>query len=522
MNTICKVTLSIALAVIATNVSAQTLTSNEKRHLRIEALQMLDRYEQNANLSNGEECIEFRYLFPDEGISIFNDLLGVSTVDTLAIDEYIELGANNVRHATTTIKDVRVDRIWSTPKADMIELSFKKNILFTNECGAIIDAGRYFGGDYPMKAVIAYNKEMKDARIVSLKGDVPSRRQRLEPGFTYVDSISPRDRDVKVNGQFLTFSHGQALVPANPKFEYYDDDANMKVQTVVEDGCTHYALHFKPMRWRIKVYGDISLGSPYSFKCPDNLATTGTNTDFGLDVGYVFPSKSKFKIGAFIGLGYSMGKVDVGIDYMAYNYSAPSSADMDGDTYQRYYTLSNMKQNVTLGRFYVPIYADFEFRAHRIVSVFADLGFKLLFNVASKVGNVSGESDSWGVYPQYDNLVMNDEWLNDFGKRPIDAVIQNSDWLSSFSADMFVGLGVRIKIYGPLSLDAGVRYQIGLTDIGKFTGNAGNLSGGEILEANAPVTYTVKDGTHVNSLTNYLSSLKTQGLKLNVGLVVKF
>lgn len=522
MNTISKIAISSILTATALGAGAQSLTQNEKRHLRIEALQLLDRYEQTSNLSDYEESIEFRYLFPDEGINIFNDLLGVSTADSLNVDDYVEQGQEYLGHSTTTLKDVKVDRIWSTPEANMIELSFKKQIEFSTKCGAYIDAGAYFGGDYNMTAVIASNKETGDTRIVSLTGTTASNRKRLDPEFTYVEHTSPRDFEVKANGDLLTFSHGQALVPTDVKFEYADDDVDLKVKTVAKGKCTHYELQYRPKPFRVKVYGDISLMTPFSIKTPGDVTAKSSDTDFGVDFGYVIPSKSKFKVGVFLGLGYSMAKVDLALGSLSYNYDAPAAADMDGDTYRRYYTLSDFSQRLSLGRVAMPLYADFEYRAHKIVSVYADLGVRLLFNAAVKEDNLTGQSDSWGVYPQYDNLVMHDTWLNDFGERPLDATFAKAEGLSSFGADLLVGLGIRVKIYGPLMFDAGIRYQMGLTNISKAGNGALNLVDGATAEANAPVTYTVSGGTHVNSLSGYISSLKTQSLKLNVGLIMKF
>lgn len=512
---------ALGLALIGGNAPAETLSRGQKHAFNVEALRLLENYEDFGGVRSDAEVSDFRALFPPEGINVYNDLLGLSMADSLSIDEYTSLMQGNARNALVRLKNIRKKKAWEDSRSWLLSLTFDKELMFTTKCGAIIDASNYYGGDYTYEAVVAMDKESNDIYIVSLKGAPTSPRHRLPTNFTFVEFSSPLDSAVTVGGERLKFSHGQALVPRDATFEYFDEDANLKVHNVGDDECMHYELSFKPMRWRVKAHADISLGAPYSFTSSSAIGTSVSATDFGVDVGYIFPSKSRFKIGVFAGIGYSTGHLDMNVDKLDYNYEAPSSADMDGDTYRRYYELSDMRQNISLNFLSVPVYANFEYRFSRRISAFVNLGVKTYFNAGSKADPFTGKSYSYGIYPQYDDLRIDDSWLNNFGSSEFSSTSDDID-IKGFSADILAGAGIEVKIYGPLSINAGISYQFGVTDVISSTNNDTSLSGGTITQQQAPVTYQVEGGTQVKSLVNYLGSVKRQSLKLNVGLVYKF
>ena len=513
---------ALGLTFVSAASQAQTLTRAQKHTFNVEALRMLDSYEDYGGMHTEAESADFRALFPPEGINVYNDLLGLSVADSLSVDDYVSLLEQKSRNALVRLKNIRKKKFWEDSRSWFLGLTFDKGIMYTTLCGAIIDASNYYGGDYTYEAVVAMDKETNDIYIVSLKGAPASQRRRLPSDFTFVEFNSPLDSAVTVDGERLRFSHGQALVPRDAEFVYFDDDANLKVRKEGDDACAHYAFSFKPMRWRVKAHADISLGSPYSISDGDGINTSVSATDFGVDVGYIFPSKSKFKIGVFAGLGYSTGKLDLSLDKLDYNYDAPASADMDGDTYRRYYELSDMKQDVSLNFLSLPVYAHFEYRFSRRISAFVDLGVKAYFNAGSKANPFTGKSYSYGIYPQYDDLRIDDSWLNGFGESAFASDSSDDIDIKGFSADVLAGAGVEIKVFGPLSVDLGVSYQLGVTDVLGSASQSGALAGGAITEGMAPVTYQVAGGTQVKNLATYLGSVKRQSLKLNVGLVFKF
>lgn len=503
-------------------VMGESLTNAQRHAFNVEALRMLENYEEYSGLRDDVEKSYFRSLFPEQGIYLYNDLLGLSDADSIQIDRYIDLMGEKARNTLVKIKNIRKSGFREDKNNWLMMLTFEKEILMTTSCGAIIDAAAYYGGDYIYEAVVAMDKVSNDMFIISLKAKPAAPKRHLPTDFTFVELVSPLDSAVTSGGKRLKFSHGQALVARDAEFSYSDDDANMKVHNVGDAECSHYTFSFHPMRWRVKAHADISLGKPYSLGKADLIDSSVSATDLGVDVGYMFPSKSKFKIGVFAGIGYSTGAIDLNVGKLEYNYEAPSSADIDGDTYRRYYELSGLGQKMNLNFFSVPVYADFEYRFSRRIAAYVNLGVKAYFNAGSKVSEMSGESYSYGVYPQYDNLVISDSDYNGFGASEITASSLEGVDIKGFSLDLLAGLGAEVKIVGPLSVYLGVSYQLGVTDVMTPPSDIGTMVSGDITESQAPVTYQVANGTSVKSLTDYLGSIKRNSLKLNAGLVYKF
>lgn len=506
---------------------AQGLSLTQERLFRLNALRLIEDYQDNAPLSNYEMMATFSSLFVDSSLPIYNDLLGVSSSKELPVSEYVSLLKSKATYPKIDIKNVQFGELRDDNDNWLLDVTFDKEIVYTDACEVLLSSKEYYGQDHKMKAVIAMDKTTGQCRILSLNGSNDSNRPILGKDYAVVLNSDSRDKEVLCNGKKIEFnSFNQAIVPSNPVFTYRDPDVNLKVNR--QSGtCEVYSLSYKPVRWRAKVYGGMSLGDFYKLSDTDNkLNVSSSELSMGLDLGYILPMKGKVKLGIFVGAGYSMAKMKYGLDALNYHYRASASADYDRDTYTRYYEIKNINQTLKFNSLIIPVYLDLDFHVAKRFSIYAQAGAKGYMKMSESIGEITGEIYTYGIYPQYGNLRLNEQWDNrQFGNKSIsDQNLSESDNLNvkSFSFDVFGGLGVRVQLFGPLVLDLGASYQMGITDFISNSGDLVKVNGGEVSENTALISYTTDGGEKLRSLSGTISSVKRQCLKLHFGLMFKF
>lgn len=523
-------TVSAALAALSGFAQGTSSALTQERKFNLEAIRLLDAYEFNSTVRNNEAAGAFKSLFADPNQTIYNDLLGLSTAETLPIGQYVELLRGKAVSPVIKIKNVRKKSVTDNGDKMTMVLTFDKEMRYNNKCGAILSSKTYYeDNDYNMEMVISMDKATGEAVIESLTGSINSDVPRLDENFAIVELADPRDRFVTNNGERLRYNvFDQAFIPSPYKLKYPYEDANMKV---VSDDQECNQLHFKynPIRWSVRPYVSIPIGNAYDVRKSEDMGlldVTNSGMEFGLDIGYTVPTKKAVRFSIFTGVGFSSGKVDMNMSNYNYHYNANSNADMDGDTYTRYYELGGISQSLSLKHLFVPLYFDLDFRLHRRVSLYLQAGAKAYFNMGSKSDYNIGRIYSYGIYPQYQDLFMADSWLNNFGESSFNSNNVDNIEFNSVSIDAFGGAGFRVFLVGPLSLEAGVTYQFGVTDVVSTNNDqvtdfsfSNNQS---ISPSNALISYTVSGGTQVRNLTDYTGSFKRTGLKVKIGLILKF
>lgn len=523
MNSIIKPLIAVMLLAPAVTATAAVPNNTQQRRANLNALRLIEDYESYSTMRNDEAEENFRYIFNNDSAMIYNDVPGLSTDELINIERYIEL-LKGVRGTRVTVKNITAGPVADGGRVWLMTVTFDKSVQYNTPCGAIIASDDYYEGkDYKMTAVIEVDKDTYESHMRSLSGTMESNRPRLEPGFAIAKKSDPRDLEVTNNGRRLAFNKfDQAFVAQPYNLEFADDDVNMKVIETGDEDCRQLAFEYHPTRWRVRPYANIAMGGAYKVDAPEGVNASNSGMDLGIDFGYIIPSRGKVKVGIFTGVGMSTGKIDLDAASINYNYNAGSEADMDGDTYVRYYELSDMQQSIKMSHFTVPLYADIEYRASRRVSLFAQVGIKAYLNAGSKIDKLSGSVYSYGVYPQYQDLRIDETWLNNFGEATLSLDdMRYDDPFKGFSADLLLGIGARVKLVGPLSLDLGVNYMNPLIDRME-SNDLTPLPSGNTTAAQAPVTYTVAGGQVSNNpLSNYCK-IKSNPLKVKVGLTFKF
>lgn len=266
----------------------------------------------------------------------------------------------------------------------------------------------------------------------------------------------------------------------------------------------------------LKPHADIGVGSAMNIKSDfKDLSKSSSSSDFGIDLGYTFWRSGENRLEANIGLGYSTTSLKFNVPAMDYSYNAPASADVDGNAYIRYYELSEMSQKLNLGYFTIPLYLTYGYNFSKSVGLHVDLGFKFGFKCNASLNNVSGSAYSYGVYPEYDDLVMGDPWIDEYGNSNLAEAVKGKVDASGFYASLLLGAAFDVNVYGPLWFNVGLRYNCGFTNSFRHLYAPSNFNA-----TSAPVTYTVANGEEVKPMTGYLTSSRLSPLAIHVGFTI--
>lgn len=250
------------------------------------------------------------------------------------------------------------------------------------------------------------------------------------------------------------------------------------------------------------------------------LSPKSDYVDFGggVDFGWTFWKKDRNSLEANVGIGYSHTYLSGRVPGMEYHYDAPAEADMDADTYIRYYDVTELYQKIQTKRMTLPIYVNYTYRVSDRVGLHALVGVKLGFNFGATVDKLIGSGYSYGVYPQYDDLLIDASYLNDFGEMEYSSRDASRPQVNAMTTSLMGGVGAEVALSELVALDFTLKYEGALNDLYKGV----SVPSEGFDAATAPVTYTVAQGTRIKPLTSYLRSSKLSRLTLGVSLVYWF
>jgi len=377
-----------------------------------------------------------------------------------------------------------------------------------------------------MHAVLVYESQINSCKIEKITGSIDSDAV-LPNDFYTLQRSGEKDKGLKYNRRNITYnSYGQAYLEAPvTKSQFSYSDADVVAVPKINDECKLVSVNYKARRWAVKLHYDLGLGETYSLEKNLYGESKSSANSFGLDFGYIFPSKSKLKTGLFLGVGMSQSKLDLSCS-SSNDYSYTTNQDVTGLTYNRYYKDLSLSQSYKMSDLVIPVYFDFDWHFTKLVSLYIDLGAKVNYNLSHKVESTQGSAYIYGIYRDFDNLLMNELWgRNGFGNYTV-TTSDDADIVdyNAFTVDAFGGAGLRIGIPNvPVYLDLGVSYQYGFMNLLKSEVQR-SLSG--TATYNTAIMYNTISGTqsteHVRNLIEGSSSLKRNKLSFNIGLMLKF
>ena len=276
---------------------------------------------------------------------------------------------------------------------------------------------------------------------------------------------------------------------------------------------------WKEYKFIVKAYADVGFGNTISAQSPIPLSSQKfSGNNFGLDLGYNVWKNKRNSISVNVGVGINPFSISLRSSNLSFNYQAPAAADMDGNTYIRYYDLNALNQDINATLITLPIYFGYTYRIKHWLAVYTNLGVSFGFKSGSNFKTVSGDGYVYGIYPEYGDLKIEESYLNGFGNITFENFGKKPVGMNNFSSSMMMGAGLEGRISGPLWINVGIKYNVGFSDIFKGSYKAGDTYTME----NAPVTYTVADNEIVEPFTNYFTKSKLSMFSLNVGLSLKF
>ena len=519
-----KILLVLGIVISVSGIYGQELTHSQRYKMNEDALKMVSDYKESANMSKPRR---FMRLFENETIQIYNDLLGLSTKKTLSVKEYRTLMEKDALYPTIKIQNLKKNDIYFENGHWMMDLSFEKEISYTNQCGVLFSTEEYYNVYHTLNMTLSWSED-DICTIIKLSGNVKSNKKPLDDYKVITAATNAKDKkkqkNIRVDGKSLKYnSFDQCIVPANCQLTY-EGDQDMKVELVQkESGCEVYTISYNPMSMRFKPHYNLGAILPYGKSNDEGMSLKNAmHHEVGIDLGYMIPSTGKFQFGIFAGVGFVSSQVKFGIDTMSYHYNAAADADIDGDSYVRHYTLKNVFQQTKMMDLTLPIYLDFNFKFSNRISMYVDLGVKNYFNLSASLSEVSGTYSSWGVYPQYSNLKLDHTTgLSQFASNatvPTHSTLVKLD-MNFYSLDLLTAMGVQIKLkdkaFFPLYVDLGIGYQHSLL-VPYKNPLATTLSQQTIM------TYTIQNGEKRAPITDYVSNISRKMFTINLGLIYKF
>ena len=510
------------------------ITPQKKRQVLYSVMQMMENYEMSYLCDTDANEENFRNLFVSEEVKIYNDLLGFSGSESLSVPEYISIIQNKVKNPTIRLKNIRYKDIVDEGSNYLVTVLFEKELSYSNECGVLFSSQDYYGKDYMLEASVLVDKNSLEGKISKVSGHISSDKPALVENQYYImEKASFTNQDIKCNGKEIEFnSFEQAFLPAEYSFSHPDPDMDITVLKP-KDGCPVVSLKYRLKKWSLAPFFEMSLMDQTEPEDDFNGALENTSsslTEFGLVTRFTFPRKSRTKWSLNFGAGYSIHNIDLAANRFDFNYKTGTpKADVDGDIYQRYYSVTDMKESIKLTNVVIPVFLNMETRFGRRFSCYLQVGGKVYLNMSSEITEFSAQQYVYGVYNQYGKPIVFDRpeyWgYNNFGHSTLGMNnLETTELNSPFvTADAFAGLGFRLNIFGPVSLYAGARYQYGFMDIVKPDGQPAEISKGVVSENSAFVHYMSHgQGDTTKGLTNLPTTFKRSALNLNVGLEIKF
>jgi len=511
---------------------SQNLSNAQRRYMMMDLLELVENYEKYSSLKDTEVSSLYLDLFENDNLIIYNDLLGLSNAENLSVNEYVNLLKN--KGSRIWIKNITIREVYKSTDKWMARISFNKENLYTGECENVtFSSFEYYKTDHQIELVAAWDSKNRTCKIASLTGYINSDAEKLPENYMVFKKNHPNDSLLLCNGKNIRFdSRDQAFFARDVKFSY-PTDLDMKLFLIDDTlGCNIVTMDYRPTRWRLRPHVDILLGEAFNIETVNDEAiqTASSSLGWGVDLGYVYPTEKKVRWGLFFGVGFQKSEFSLNIPNMGYSYSAGSHADVDGDRYTRYYSLSNTRYRTELNEIYIPFYWDMDWRFNNYISMYADFGLKAYASFAKEKVYFETNYTTYGVYPQYGNLLIDAGTLG--VENSINGFVDNAhvvhenvnnDILSDYTLDGFVGLGIRGRMYKDWYLDLGLYYQTNLYENYNCKGDVAVLQNSSTLTTRkVPMSYLTHQGERIENITGYISSMRRSALNLNLGIMWKF
>lgn len=537
-----KYIIMIVASLMAMASKAQTISVEEERGFYQKVYALFTEYAQSASLSDEAEQYTFRKLFANGEMLICNDLMSLDHSEKLSVDEYISI-LQDAKRVKVVVRNIKKDgAVEDAGDAWVVPIAFEKGMSYSKS-GTLFSSFDYFGKYYRLRAELSLNKTTGECYISKLEADPQHEWLSFPEKFVVLERTREddnkrnykRDSKLTINGQGINWNlYGQIILHDDDKVKYNNSLVDLEIITAGKGGGTKIRAKYNDKAFRVRANVGYSLSDFNTLADIQNDANISVSDNkemsFGVDVGYVFPSTSKFYFGIFTGLNMSSNNFTMN---MASNVKSnitdieDCTADEDGDTYTRHYVLkgNGVSQKLKATNLTIPLYGDFEYQMTPFLSVYADLGVKFQLTSGTWSAYID-DYETFGTFYDYNNVVIkggpNGEKLNlnGFGEwKGRDMEVDEEGVEKSMSIHALAGLGLRFNLNKSFAFDAGVQYMTSGTSW-KI-----NTNKKRIFDYEPPIRATTPEekakGDKVN-LMRQTSGLKNGAFRVTASLIYKF
>lgn len=540
------ITLIVASLMALTSM-AQSITIEDEREFYGKAFLLMNEYAQSASVSDEEEEYRFRNLFMDDETRICNDLMSLSYNKKLTVDEYVSI-LQDAQRVKVVVKNMKkAGPVEDNEDAWVLPIAFEKGISY-GKGGTQFDSYVYFGEYYRLRAELSFNKDTRECHISKLEADPQYKWLSFPERFDVLQRTNEdenrrnykRDSKLTINGREISWNlNGQVILHDGDKVKYNNSNVELEKITSDKDGGTKYRANYNDKSFRVRAnvgyslsdfntLADIQNDANISVSDNKEIISVSDNKEmsFGVDVGYVFPSTSKFYFGIFTGLNMSSNNFTMNMapDVKSNITDIENcTADEDGDTYTRHYVLkgNGVSQQLKATNLTIPVYGDLEYQLTPLLSAYADLGVLIRMSSGTWSAHIDGYETS-GIYSQYGGVeIKGDVNLNGFGSwDPRDMEVYEEDMENAMTIHALAGLGLRLNLSKSFAFDAGVQY---LTGGKSWKMNSDKIS--SVFDYTFPLNATTAEekaqGDRVN-LLRQSSGIKAGAFRVTASLIYKF
>jgi hypothetical protein len=507
--------LFLVLSLIGPLAEAQTMTRSKERHVNGLILELLEDYEQSVLLYDSGAKRSFLRLFDDREAGIYCDFLESQHLgEVVSISDYADYALGNVLNTMVEIQDVTKDRPRYTGGAWHWNVSFRKNVRYTDPHEIYFSSSEFIeGGCFLLTMDVVYDEAEDRCFIHSIEGKTDG-KAFIPKGKFLVIQETPGSRDsLLVNGKHPSFNRfGQAIVN-NGKVSPGNEDIFLKQKVLAStDRYDYVEYQFRSKNWRFRPRFATTLGSAFHVTSSDNVVSYHSHAmEYGADLGIAFIHGKRIAVSFNIGAALSTSSIELAANNINYSMEI---LDADRQSYRRSYHILTAIEGIKYQDWVVPAYFSIEAQLMRYVKLLLDIGgngyvhWKTQINPYHVRGTVEGTSRK----ATYNDINQDFTRFMEPGsyarKRPYD-----------FTA--MARLGVDVKLYGPLFVYGKIGYEYGFKDI--YSPSSEEASWMNEGDGIYPIVYNaVKDEEVATHSFIHCISLSRRALWLDAGLLIKF
>lgn len=488
----------------------------QKRSFLSQVFAVLSKYEGAGGFYDQEDTREILRVFNrNRQATVFMDLMGHPSFGThVTLGEYIDYVTGHGYTLAFDVSEVKTGAISREGELMILPVNFKKTVRYYDGNDVLFSPESYYRGPIELTAEFVYEPQNGNCYIREISGRVLSNVSPLPDKFTVIR----RNRDdakaaafdsllVAANNIPAFDAAGQAFYPGSlAAVDSWDSDVLVKMEEVpLAEKNDRYRLirfNYKPVHQRLRFRGGVAAGSAYAVESPDDYDFASMAYEGAFEWGYAF-QLGPMKLAPYIGLGLQFSSLRLDKSGVAYSYPM---TDTQGHLVNRNYIIDAASTAFSFSDVFVPVYADFEFRAGKVVNIHARAGVKAYINMGTKI------SEPYSLMGSIDGTAF--ETTPQAFLFPVS--YERNRWDVSFISGLDIDISV---IRNKLSASLGVSYELGLTP--SFSSDVTRWfdAQNQVL----PLVYYAKQGEDV-PFAPMISSLqyKRKALWLHLGLFKKF